>query len=460
MVTSISLGSVSAEQPSEAKAPPTRRTSVRSRRQADTPETLSQHLARAQPAVLRPGLMDPSFRRAFNRAFRPELYHEYLSRLEKRLGVHIPFRVAETPLFIPIGLRDRLARHAGEIVRQISEPALVEQMKRAIPAHLDAPGMDPLPNCVQVDFAVVRGEDGELDGKVVELQAFPSLYALMVLQSETLAEVLRPFPELDRRWSVYFSGLDRDLFVERFRRAVLAGEAPEEVVLLDLNPVEQKTYPDFISTKILLGVDPVCPTSLIREGRRLFRRVDGRLVQVRRLYNRVVFDELEKQRLELPFRYTDDLDVTWCSHPNWYWTWAKSTLPHIEHPAVPRAWYVNELREIPRDLENFVLKPLFSFAGAGVKVDVTREDIAAIPESERAGWLLQEKITYEPGLVMPDGNRVKAEVRMMFLRAPDEAEPTLVLNLVRLSRGKMLGVDHNKDMTWVGGTVGMWPTDA
>src|SRR5262249_18274761 len=147
--------------------------------------------------------------------------------------------------------------------------------------------------------------------------------------------------------------------------------------------------------------------------------------------------------------YTDDLDVTWCSHPNWYWTWSKYSLPYIDHPAVPRARYVAELERIPDDLEHFVLKPLFSFAGSGVKVDVTKEDIAAIPDAERALWLLQEKITYEPALVMPDGNGVKAEVRMMFLRAPDEPKPTLASNLVRLSRGKMLGVDQNKNMTWV-----------
>ncbi|WP_050436014.1 hypothetical protein [Chondromyces crocatus] len=404
--------------------------------------------------------MDPYFRRAFNQVFRPELYQEYMRRLEQRLQTSIAFRVAETPLFIPPSLRDRLARHATEIVRQISEPSLVEKLKRAIPPHLDAPGMDPLPNCVQVDFAIVRGPDGELDGRVVELQAFPSLYALMVVQSEILADVLRPYPELDRSWSVYFNGLSRDGFVEHLRRTVLGGEAPENVVLLDLNPPTQKTFPDFTATKMLLDVDSVCPTSLLREGRRLFRKVDGKLVQVRRIYNRVVFDELQRTRAELPFRYTDELDVSWCSHPNWYWTWSKTTLPHIDHVAVPRSWFVSELLEPPHDLENFVLKPLFSFAGAGVKLDVTLEDLAAIPPEERSGWLLQEKITYEPGLVMPDGNRVKAEIRMMFLRAPGEAEPKLTLNLVRLSRGKMLGVDQNKDLTWVGGTVGMWPTES
>ena len=401
--------------------------------------------------------MDPALRRAYNAAYSDATYARYMSRLEDLLGCKIPFRVAETPLFIPAELRDYLARSAREIIEQISQEALITRMKQAIPAALDVPRMDHLPNCVQVDFAVVRGADGKLEGRVVELQAFPSLYALMVVQSDVMAGVLREIPDMPRDWSIYFGDLDRERFVARLRKAVLAGEDPESVVLLDLNPTEQKTYPDFVANKMLTGVDAVCPTTLIKDGRRLFREVNGKKVQVRRIYNRIVFDELEVKGYELPFRYTDDLDVTWLSHPNWYWTWSKFTLPFIDHPAVPRARYLSDLKEIPDDLSGYVLKPLFSFAGSGVNVDPTRADVDAVPEEQRSKWILQEKITYEPGLLMPDGAGVKAEVRMMFLRAPDEPKPELVLNLVRLSRGKMLGVDQNKNLTWVGGTVGMWP---
>lgn len=399
--------------------------------------------------------MEPSFRRDFNAAYGPDFYRRYLERFERRVGCKIPFRVAETPLFFTRALRDNLERSANEIVQQISNPALIARLKAAIPPALDVPGMDALPNCVQVDFAITRGENGELEGKVVELQAFPSLYALMVIQAEVMSEMLAEMPGLDRRWSIYFSGLDRASFTEHFRRAVLADEAPENVVLLDLDPPSQKTYPDFLATKELTGIDSICPTTLIRDGRKLLRKVDGRLVQVRRIYNRVVFDELEVKKVELPFKYTDDLDVSWCSHPNWYWTWSKYTLPSIDHPAVPRARTVASLDRIPDDLERYVLKPLFSFAGSGVKVDPTRADIDAIPEEQREGWLLQEKITYEPGLIMPTGEGVKGEVRMMFLRAPGDAAPKLVLNLVRLSRGKMLGVDFNKQFTWVGSSVAL-----
>jgi hypothetical protein len=402
--------------------------------------------------------MDPRYRPLYNAAYTDAFYAELLKRLETRVSSPIPYRVAETPFFIPDALRDRLAASARGILAEITEPGLIAKMKAAIPKELDTPGMTAAPDCVQIDFAITRREDGELDGKVVELQAFPSLYAMMTLKLEVISELMREkMPGLDRPWSIFYDGLDTKSFVERFRRAVVADHDPEEVVLLDLDPEQQKTYPDFVATRLLIGVEAVCPSKLLRQGNKLFRDKDGRRVPVKRIYNRIVFDELERAQIELPFKYTDELDVTWCSHPNWYWVLSKYTLPFVRHPAVPRARTLTEIgKDVPQNLEDYVLKPLFSFAGAGVKVDVTKADLDAVPASQRDGWLLQEKITYHPGILMPDGNGVKAEVRMMFLRTPDEPAPRLALNLVRLSRGKMLGVDQNKNLTWVGGSIGLF----
>jgi hypothetical protein len=307
-----------------------------------------------------------------------------------------------------------------------------------------------------VDFAIVRGEDGELTGKVVELQGFPSLYGLTVLQCEAMAEELKLMPGLEGPWSVFYSGHDRQSFVAKFKEALLAGNDPEEVVLLDLDPSSQKTYADFVATKQLTGVDAIGPEEIEREGMRLFRHKDGRKIPIKRIFNRIVFDELFTKGSALPFDHREDLEVTWFPHPNWYWIWSKYTLPHVRHHAVPKATYVSELSEWPKDMSQYVLKPLFSFAGSGVKVDPTHEDLDAIPASERRGWILQEKIVYEPALKTPTGEGVKAEVRMMFLRGPKDEKPELVLNLVRMSRGKMLGVDQNKGLDWVGSSVGLW----
>ena len=404
--------------------------------------------------------MDPSLRSAYNAAYTPEMFRRYLSRLETQLGVTIPFRVAETPLFLPRALRENLATSAREVVAQLCSPEVIAHGEKAVPAELDVPRRDTFSTCVQVDFAITRDPvTGELGGKIVELQGFPSLYALMVVQAAALGEELRHMPGLDRNWTLFFGGHDRTSFLESFRATVLGDCAVEEVVLLDIDPPSQKTYCDFVATKLLLGIDSIDVSSLKREGRVIYREYNGRKVQVRRIFNRVVFDELERKKVALPFSYREDLDVTWVPHPNWYWIWSKYTLPLLAHAAVPKARFVSDVRDIPDDLSRYVLKPLFSYAGSGVNVAVTREDIERVPEAQRAHWLLQEKIDYAPALIAPDGAGVKAEVRMMFLRTARQELPELVLNLVRLSRGALLGVDQNAATEWVGGTVGIWPAD-
>jgi hypothetical protein len=397
--------------------------------------------------------VDPHFRSLFNEQFTESLYNDYQRDLSSRLNCTFEFRLAESPLFLPDDFKQRITTAARDILGQISDPARLARMKKAIPARWDTPGMDALPNFTQIDFAVVR-ENGTLVPKLIELQGFPSLTSLQVVQRDAWRDALRKMRGLDREWSCWFSGLDRESFIELARRTIAGDHDPQEVILMDLDPPRQKTYPDFAATKLLFGVDAVDPTSLTKRGKPLFR--GG--TRVRRIYNRVVFDELLKKGIELPFDYREDLDVEWAPHPNWYWTWSKYSLPFLDHPAVPRATFVSDLKHIPDDLRRYVLKPLFSFAGAGVNVDPTRADIDAIPDEERGGWCIQEKIEYEPAMRAADGGGVKIEIRMMFLRPDDQTEPVLAQNLVRLSRGKMLGVDFNKAFTWVGSSVALSPS--
>ena len=397
--------------------------------------------------------MDPGPRAAFNRAWTPELYTRYCRRLEEQLGP-VPFRLAETPFFLTPALRDALARNAVDIVQQLSRPELLRELMKIIPGKYDTPGMDPLPNCVQVDFAITPAPAGGLEGKVVELQAFPSGYAMMTVFADAWSAELSPLPGLEGPWTCAL--LPRGEALALMRDTILGGERPEDVALVDFEPHSQKTVPDFVATEKLFGVESACATELVKEGRRLFRLRDGKRVQVRRIYNRMVFDELEQKGYRLPFDWSDDLELTWCSHPNWYWPWSKYSLPFLDHPAVPKARFLSDLERLPDDLGRYVLKPLFSFAGAGVVIDVTPEDVARVPAEQRHGWVLQEKITYAPAIRAPDGTEVKAEVRVMLLRPPAAKELRPVIHLVRLSRGKMLGVDQNRGLTWVGASVGLW----
>ena len=405
--------------------------------------------------------MHPGFRSAYNAAFTAALHERQRSMLIDRIGAAPGFALAETPVFLTDDLAEALQRTAREIVAQLVEPARTARALAAIPDRWRVPRMDGFPSLLQVDLAIVR-EEGRLVPKLIELQGFPSLSAFEVFQAGVWSDCLQGIPGLPQgEWSPFFSGLDHDRFVELFRRVVVGKKDPENVVLMDLYPERQKTWVDFEATRKLLGIDPVCPTSLVKEGRRLYRMKDGRRVPVERIYNRVVFDELIRDDVPLPFDFRDDLEIEWVPHPNWYWAYSKYALPMLDHPAVPRATYLSDLSEIPEDLtRRFVLKPLFSFAGGGVNVEPTRRDVEAIPEAERDRWCLQEKIEYDPCLVAGDGGGVKVEIRMMFYRPHDEAsgaDAVLGLNLCRLSRGKMLGVDFNKGFTWVGSSVALCP---
>src|SRR5664279_3640812 len=295
--------------------------------------------------------MHPEFRAAFNASFTDALASSYTGDLVRRTGREPGFRLAETPVFLTEELTAALENGARAIVAQLSRPEALDRMKRAIPARWATPGMDAIPSLAQVDFAIVKGRDGRLVPRLIELQGFPSLSAFEVLQSDAWNEALSRVDGLPKaRWNPYFSFLSRDGFLALLRRTIVGDTDPEEVVLLDLDPEKQKTAIDFSATRSLLGIDAVDPRSLVKEGARLLRVKNGRRLPVKRIYNRVVFDELIKKDLELPFDFRDDLEVKWVPHPNWYWTWSKYSLPLLTHETVPKSWYLSEVEVVPKDL--------------------------------------------------------------------------------------------------------------
>jgi hypothetical protein len=415
--------------------------------------------------------MDPDLRRLYNAAYTPAIYERVRRQMAERLRTPDfaapldrppePFRLAETPVFFSPALSDRCERAAVEILAQLRRPQVIAEGAARIPPAFRVPELDREPHTLAIDFALVRGGGGELEPKLIECQGFPSLYAMQVVQGDIWGEVLGALPGLGRGWSTYWRGVDRARYLDLLRRTIVGDEDPASVVLVDIDPPAQKTRPDFLATEDLLGVRAVCVTELKREGRRLLAplggggRGPGRYAPVRRIYNRVIFDELVAKQVQAPFDYHDSLAVTWVPHPNWYWIWSKAAMPLLDHPAVPRAHFLSDLERWPEDLERWVLKPLFAFAGKGVIVDVDRAALDAIPTAARGDWMLMEKVDYAPALMTPEGNGVKVELRVLFLR-PDERGLVPATNLCRLSRAKMHGVDYNKDFDWVGSSVALW----
>jgi hypothetical protein len=390
----------------------------------------------------------PHLRRAFNESWTEAKYRDLIRRLELRSGATLGFPISETPCFFPQSLMSSVASTGIELVNQILDSGdAMAAAEDAVPDRFKGDGAEALPTFVQVDFGLVRAADGSIQPKLVELQAFASLYGLQPV----LAEAYRTAYQLPSSLDIFLGGHNAASYDAIVKSAIVGEHASEEVVLMEIEPRWQKTWPDFAITEKVWGVRAVDASAVRREGRQLFYDRDGRMVRIRRIYNRVIPDELDRKGIELPFDYRDDLDVEWAGHPAWYFRISKFSIPWLRHPSVPRTWFLHELGELPADRENYVLKPLYSFAGGGIVFGPTEADIAAIPEEERMNYLLQERIAFTPLIETPHGP-TQVEVRIMYIWA-DQLRP--VLPLLRMGRGKMMGVDHNKGLRWVGASAAL-----
>jgi hypothetical protein len=411
--------------------------------------------------------MIPFLRKQFNESFTPEKYQTFLRRIDEACGTHVQFRLSETPCFFPKPLLDRMASDGKELIRQLVESREYRaKSDEAVPAEFKVPNEPDHPMFVQVDFGLVRDARGELQPKLVELQAFPSLYAYQGPLAEAYLDVYglrasgsgfrasaEPTPAAASSELKYFlSGLDKKSYRELLRRAIVGACDPENVILMEIDPLHQKTLPDFLLTEKMLGVRTVDIVDIKKEGSRLYYERDGVRVPIQRIYNRTIVDELERKGVKFGFDWRDELDVEWAGHPNWYFRISKFSIPYLKHESVPKTWFLDQLPEIPCDLENYALKPLYSFAGLGVVIAPTKEDVAAIPAEKRPYYILQERMHFEPVIETPFGG-TKAEVRVMYVWLE---ELTAVLTIIRMGRGLMMGVDHNKNLAWVGASAGFY----
>jgi hypothetical protein len=390
----------------------------------------------------------PELRRPFNASFTQARYAAFVEDLQRRLGSTIDFRVSETPCFFPRALADRLAGTGAELVHALlSNEAYRRASDATIPPEFQAPGEGGHPLFVQVDFGLVQRADGGIEPMLVELQAFPSLYAFQPV----FARHYQGIWKLPRELDVFLGGLTDDSYDALLGRAILGSHDPERVVLMEIDPDNQKTRPDFVETERRWGVRAVDIRTVVRQGRRLLYRRDGRLVPITRIYNRTIVDELLRLGVAPPFDYRDDLEVEWAGHPNWYFRLSKFSLPWLEHPCVPRSWFLNTVRELPAPREDLVLKPLYSFAGSGIVFGPSDAELAAIPHERRHEYILQERVRFTPVIDTPHG-ATHVEVRIMYVWL-DRLVP--VLPLLRMGRGRMMGVDQNKHLEWVGASAAL-----
>ncbi len=424
--------------------------------------------------------MIPALRSDFNGRFTPNQYASLLALLEERCGLRVEFRIAETPIFLPEALLNEMAADGAELARALmANAAYLGAARKAIPAGYLVAGETAHPNFLTADFALVRDAQGTLAPRLVEIQAFPSVFAYQAVLSDAYRQTFGLGPAL----GTFLGGLSESEYWKLLGRTVLGAHDPQNVILTEIDPQHQKTRPDFEVTAQRLGIAVVDIRSLEPVGNKLhYRDAAGRLVPVHRIYNRAIADELIARDVRLPFDLTHPWDVEWAGHPNWYFLISKFSIPWLSrppaaHPVVPPAVFLSDFLDgagrgdfaaagvpLPESAgpetvyPDLLLKPLFSFAGKGIQFDPTQAQLEAIPASRRGDFLLQQRMTFVPTIETPHG-LTQAEIRILYLW-PDGGELTPALPLVRLGRGKMMGVDHNKNQEWVGASAAFFSPEA
>lgn len=385
--------------------------------------------------------MVSKYRKQFNQEFSQEKYEQFKEILKQKSGVETSFRISESPMFLSNKFKDKLIDASESIIDQIKALS-PETLQKAIPENCKVPNDTNQPHFFTIDFGICQNENGEIEPQLIELQAFPSLYAFQKIFEDTFCEVYPFLNEIKNK-------MPHEEFRNYVKDLIVGNENPENVILLEIFPEKQKTLIDFILTEKLFGIKTVCLTKVKKEGRKLFYENDGKLVEIKRIYNRVIFDELDRiPDLKTEFDFREDVDVTWVTHPNWFFKISKFLLPMLKHQFVPKSYFLHEFPE-SESLENFVLKPLFSFAGSGVNLDPTKEITDAIEDKEN--YILQRKVTYAPLFEDINGEFSKAEIRLLYIWRENDERPILLENLGRMTKAAMVNVDFNKkDAIWIG----------
>jgi len=394
--------------------------------------------------------MIPNLRKQFNDAFSPEKYQKLKDTCQQHSSTKIGFRLSESPIFVDKVFQEKLFNAAESIIQQIDSFS-AEELNKAIPSQSLVPGDDSHYHFLAIDFGICRNESGELEPQLIELQAFPSLFGFQRQYEEDLRSVY-PFLDTFKRRILIND------YIEKLKNIIIGNENPENVILLEIFPEQQKTAVDFSVTENFLGIKTICLTKLIKEGRQLFYEDNGRKIKINRIYNRVIFDELDNiPDLKTDFHFTDDVDVIWVTHPNWFFKISKFILPKLNHAHVPKSYFLNEA---PDNLgySQYVLKPLFSFAGSGVNIHPVHEDIDRITDKEN--YILQKKVDYAPIFEDINGEFSKAEIRLLFGKAEGSNKLEFLVNLVRMTKAEMVNVNFNKkDAIWIGSTMAFFESD-
>ncbi|AWV97033.1 hypothetical protein [Arcticibacterium luteifluviistationis] len=398
--------------------------------------------------------MHKAAREKFNESFSTEKYQNLVAEINQEFPGKLDFRIAESPIFIDRALKTKFLMAANDVISGIKKKDFKEKTEAAIPAEYRFKNESENPHFLCLDFAIAKDQDGNLEPQLIELQGFASLFAYQ----NYLAGKYKKFFDVSAAHSPYFNKLNAFTYMNKMEK-VLKPKSSKNTILLEVYPDKQKTRLDFEITKTYWGIETVCLSKVFVKAGLLYYKNGDDEIQIDRVYNRVIFDEIEKlyPELKINIDILKDANVEWITHPHWFYRVSKFCMPLLKSKYIPESKYLDKLDAYPEDLENYVLKPLFSFAGSGVNLHPTAADLDKIEDKQN--YILQRKVQYEPVIKKPDGTLIKTEVRLLFTWPEGKNHPELLTNLARLSQGEMIGVAYNKDFDWVGGSSAFFETD-
>ena len=397
--------------------------------------------------------MEPVIRKDFNQKFTQEKYQSYIQLIENVQGGPLQFRIAETPLFIDKNFGKNLLEAGNNVCKQLTNNSFIQQTNEAIPAYAFTKNETPLPACLVIDFAIAYNDQKEIVPKLIELQGFPSLFGFEILQNKAIEQIF----EIPDNYTPFLNHYDEDKYIQHLKK-ILFGLKNKHTILLEIKPEEQKTKIDFYYTQELIGIPIVCISETFEKDGCLFYNQNGQDIQIERIYNRMVFEELQIQDANIIEKWNTirNIDtIEWVTHPHHFFRFSKYSMPFLNGESIPKTQFLDKVKQMPTQLDQYILKPLFSFAGQGVIIDLTEEIIQGIKDP--ANWILQEKVEYAPVVDTPTGP-TKAEIRLFYFWDDASKQYMATMNLTRLSKGKMIGVNHNKTATWVGGSLAYFET--
>jgi len=393
--------------------------------------------------------MIPEVRKAFNDNFKQEYYENLQKEIADTLGEPSAFRVSESPVFISKEVKQKVFSACDAIIEQLWQLDFEEIRNKFIPKNIQSPVPMGRPHFLAIDFGLCNDGKGGITPQLIELQAFPTLFFYQPILGRTF---LNNYPDIPKEGFHYFlSGLNDESYLAELKELIIGNENTENVILMELFPEKQKTRIDFWATKKALGIDVICMTKVIREGRKLFYEKEGRKIPIHRIYNRVILDEFQKIKdLNVEFSLSDDLEVEWITHPDWFFMISKCIMPKLKHENVPNSYYLNDFPE-ELDFNKYVLKPLFSFAGQGINLHPDKETIEKI--EDKHNYILQQKVDYSWLVKTNTEKNSKVELRILYIWSEAENRLKPVINLTRMSKGELINVSYQTEDSWIGSSI-------